>query len=254
MRKKKSQYLNEPHGNSYVWWYMSSTKFEKLLAESALYFCNAKRLTDQYEVTIPDSTVASWRKELLNQGYGSKEAENEIQIRLHSWQSNGQRDLTLINCWAMRKDESYALWKIYLGGLTDGVAVRTRYAGLKQAIANGPADFVEDYYAGLVRYRNHLSPEEALNRFNVVTTKKTFYDFEHEARLFILNYPMSEGGYETPYDISQGRLVPVHLPTLLSDVFVSPFASVEFRRELPRMLKRHRLGSVSIRDSEILDS
>lgn len=253
MRKNSSPYLKEPHGNNYVWRYMSASKFERLLAESALYFCNAKRLTDKYEVTIPDSTVASWQKELLDQGYDSNDAENEIQIRLASWQYGGLRDLTLINCWAMRKDESYALWKIYLGGSSDGVAIRTRYANLKRAIAAGKDSFVEDYHVGLVQYRNHLSPIEAQNRYNIVTTKKTFYDFEHEARLFIFNYPKSEGGYETPYDITQGRLVRIDLPTLLSDVFISPFATSEFRNELPRMLKRHRLGATPINDSEILD-
>lgn len=251
MRKKKSESLEEPHGNSYVWRYMSSCKFEKLLSESALYFCNAKRLTDQYEVTIPDSTVASLRSELLRDGYEAKEAENEIQSRLVNIQR--QRESTLINCWSMRKDESYALWKIYLGESRDGVAIRTKYAALNRAIANGPEGFVEDYYACLVRYRNHLSSIEAQDRFNVVTTKKTFYDFEDEVRLFILNYPPSEGGYEPPYDISHGRLVPVCLHTLLSTVFASPFSSVDFRKELPRMLKRRGLGSVPIRDSEIFE-
>lgn len=254
MRKLGSPYLKEPHGNNYVWRYMSASKFERLLTESALYFCNAKRLTDKYEVTIPDSTVASWRKELLAQGYDSNDTANEIQIRLDSWQYGGLRDLTLINCWAMRTDESYALWKIYLGGSPDGVAIRTRFANLKRAIAAGKDSFAEDYYVGIVQYRNHLSSIEAQNRFNIVTTKKTFYDFEHEARLFIFNYPESEGGYETPYDITLGRLVRVDLPTLLSDVFISPFATSEFRHELPRMLKHYGLGATPINDSEILDN
>lgn len=253
MYKKKSPFLKEPHGNNYVWRYMSASKFERFLTESALYFCNAEQLTDKYEVAIPKSTVLSWRSELLKQGYSSADVENEIQIRLASWQYGGLKSLTLINCWAMRTEESYALWKIYLGGSPDGVAIRTKYGNLTRAIKRGKDSFREDYYAGVVQYRNHLSPVEAENRFNIVTTKKTFYDFEHEARLFVINYPMSEGGYETPYDISKGRLVSVDLPTLLSDVFLSPFASSEFRRNLPQVLKRYNLLSVQIHDSEILD-
>jgi hypothetical protein len=254
MLKRSSTFLEEPHGNSYVWRYMSAEKFERLLVEQSLYFCNAKRLSDKYEVTIPDSTVASWRKELRAQGYDGADVEIEVQIRLASWQNGGMRDLTLINCWAMRRDESYALWKIYLDGNPDGVALRTRYATLNRAISLGRDAFAEDYFGGLVRYRNHLSPEDAKVRFNIVTTKKTFYDFEHEVRLFILNYQGSEGGYETPYDITQGRLVRVDLPVLVTDVYVSPFASPNFRKELPRLLKRHGLASAHVRESEILET
>jgi hypothetical protein len=233
---------------------MSASKFERLLIERSLYFCNAKRLSDKYEVSIPDSTVASWRKELEAQGYKDADIEIEVQIRLASWLYGGMRDLTLINCWSVRKHESYALWKIYLDGSVDGVAIRTRYATLHRAIAMGRDLFSENYYGGRVRYRNHLSPEDAAVHFNVVTTKKTFYDFESEVRLFIINYPDSEGGYETPYDISQGRLVKVELPVLVTDVFVSPFASSEFRKELPRLLKRHGLTAARVRESEILDT
>lgn len=253
MRKLRTEYLREPHGNKYVWRYMSASKFERLLKESALYFCNAKRLSDKYEVTIPDSTVASWRKELGQQGYPVSDIESEIQIRLTGWQYGALADHTMINCWTARKDESYALWKIYLSGEQDGVAIRTKYSRIEAAIIEGNDSFGEDYYAGTVSYRNHLTPVEAQNRFNLVTTKKTFYDFEEEVRLFILGYPKSEGGGDLPYDASQGRSVKVELSTLLSSVFLSPFASDSYRKELPRILKRHQLGTVSIRNSEILD-
>lgn len=253
MRKLRTEYLREPHGNKYVWRYMSASKFERLLKESALYFCNAKRLSDKYEVTIPDSTVASWRKELDQQGYPVPDIENEIQIRLTGWQYGALADHTMINCWTARKDESYALWKIYLRDDHNGIAVRTKYSRLEAAITQGNDPFAEDYYAGTVSYRNHLTPAEAQNRFNLITTKKTFYDFEQEVRLFILGYPKSERGSDVPYDPSEGRRVRIELSTLLSTIFLSPFASDSYRKEIPRLLKRHRLSTVSIRNSEILD-
>lgn len=253
MRKVRTEHLREPHGNKYVWRYMSASKFERLLKESALYFCNAKQLSDKYEVTIPDSTVASWRKELGQHGYQIDDIENEIQIRLAGWQYGALADLTMINCWTARKDESYALWKIYLREEQDGVAIRTKYSRVEAAIAKGNDPFREDYYAGTVSYRNHLTPVEAQNRFNLIITKKTFYDFEEEVRLFILGHPKSEGGSDVPYDVSQGRRVKIELSTLLSSVFLSPFASDSYRKDLPRLLKRHQLDTVPIRNSEILD-
>ncbi|MEJ6498184.1 hypothetical protein [Pseudoalteromonas lipolytica] len=47
--------LEIPHGNSSVWRYMSTWKFEQLLINSTLFFPNANALSDQYEVTIPAS-------------------------------------------------------------------------------------------------------------------------------------------------------------------------------------------------------
>jgi hypothetical protein len=253
MKKVRTKCLREPHGNKYVWRYMSESKFERLLKESALYFCNAKHLSDKYEVTIPDSTVVNWRRELGQRGYEVNDIENEIQTRLASWQCGALADLTMINCWTARKYESYALWKIYLSGGQDGVAIRTKYSRIEEAIAKGNDPFSEDYYAGTVNYKNHLTPEEAQNRFNLITTKKTFYDFEEEVRLFIVGHPNSEGGNDVPYDASQGRTVKIKLSSLLSNVFLSPFASDSYRKDLPRILKQYQLDPAVIRNSEILD-
>ncbi len=41
------------------------------------------------------------------------------------WSTNPMKELVLINCWSINPHESYALWKIYLGGEKNGVAVRS---------------------------------------------------------------------------------------------------------------------------------
>lgn len=252
MKIGKSDALSVPNGNSLVWRYVSLEKFTKLLEDRSLYFCNAKRLSDQYEVTIPNSTVQVWRKQLAVQGYSPEDVEVEISIRLNGWQYGGMKDLTLINCWSVSPHESYALWKIYLSNKPEGVAIRSTAGRLKSAIRLGKDPYPETLYMGQVRYRNHIKSDE-LSRFNIVTTKKTFYKFEEELRLFILNYPLSEGGLIPPYDIAMGRNVSVDLEHLIQRVYVSPFAPDVVRHRVEDLLTSARLPLDLIRDSEIRD-
>ena len=57
-----------------------------------------------------------------------------------------------------------------------------------------------------------------------MTTKNQFYKFENELRLFILNYPKSEGGHDTPYNLEIGRKYSVDINTLIDQIYLSPFA------------------------------
>lgn len=252
MKIGKSDALLVPNGNSSVWRYMSLEKFNRLIEDRSLYFCNAKRLSDQYEVTIPDSTIQVWRKQLINQGYSLEDVEVEISIRLNGWQYGSMKDQTLINCWSVSPHESYALWKIYLGNKPEGVAIRSTVGRLRAAIRSGKDPYPETLHMGQVRYRNHLKSDE-LSRFSIVTTKKTFYKFEEELRLFILNYPLSEGGSVPPYDFALGRNVNVDLEQLIQRVYVSPFAANVVRNRVEELLISARLPHDRIRDSEIRD-
>jgi hypothetical protein len=252
MQIGKSLELDVPNGNSSVWRYTDLEKFRKLIVDRSLFFCNASRLSDQYEVTIPDSTVETWRQQLAQQGYSKSDVEVDIEIRLNGWQQGALKDLTLINCWSVTPDESYALWKIYLGGKADGVAIRTTASRLKRAIQQGDDPYPETVFIGRVRYHNHIKNDE-LSRFRIVTTKKTFYRFEEELRLFILNYPLSEGGWVPSYDIAIGRNVKVDLSALIQKVYISPFATESMRNEVNALLLSANLPTECIRESEIRD-
>ena len=55
MRFRKSDYLEVLHGNSTVWRYMNNWKFSTLIDDGALFFPNTNKLSDQYEVSLPES-------------------------------------------------------------------------------------------------------------------------------------------------------------------------------------------------------
>lgn len=252
MQFLKSEYVETPHGNNSVWKYMNHWKFEKLLSDSALFFPNVTMLTDEYEVTIPEIVLATKRRTLQAQGLSGRDLEEELAA--FYFQTNPMKNLTLVNCWSMSPHESYALWKIYLGGEKDGVAIRSTVARLRKAVQSGGDSYPEEFYIGKVRYRSHLRQDE-IARLSIITTKKPFYDFEKELRVFIINYPISEGGYHPPYKISSGRNVRVNLDTLIHEVYVSPFSNTGYFQRVEDVVKRNgaKKNNISISQSEIRD-
>lgn len=135
----------------------------------------------------------------------------------------------------MGRNESYALWKIYIPGAKAGVAVRTNISRIKKAIERKNDPYPEDIYIGKVKYTNFL-PEDSLSRFNLITTKREFYEYEKEVRLVILHYPRSEGGVKPPYDLGVGRYVGVDVETLIDQIYLSPFVGQWFEESIKSLI------------------
>ncbi len=112
----KDNRAETPHGNSIIWKYYGLDKFLDLLFNESLFFTNANKMTDKYEGLIPKRN----EKHILK----SVEKDNKKQFNQKHFIDliNALKKLTLINCWTINRDESYALWKIYLGGAKAGVA------------------------------------------------------------------------------------------------------------------------------------
>jgi hypothetical protein len=53
------------------------------------------------------------------------------------WNTNPMKDLVLINCWSVNQYENYALWKIYLGGEKNGVAIKSTVSKLRKSVELG---------------------------------------------------------------------------------------------------------------------
>lgn len=248
MHVRVPEALDVPHGATILWRYMNHTKFLDVLQERALYFANARRLTDQYEVSIPKSTIDKHRRDLERSGLSSAEVHHRLQRFL--WSRNPDKQLTLLSCWTTRRSESYAFWKIYVGKDTPGVAVRTTVARLKRALSFGADPNPEECLMGRVRYRAFL-PDSELTRYHMICTKKPFYDFENELRVFILHYSEA-GARSAPYDVNQGRHVQVALDQLITRVVISPFADPGYRLQVVTLLREAKVKA-EVATSEILD-
>lgn len=253
MKCLESEDVDTPHGNSIVWRYMAHWKLEKLVNSSEIFFPNATTLTDQYEVSIPYSTIKSKRKDLKKTGLKGNALKEELD-RFY-WEHSPKKDSVMVNCWSISPHESYALWKIYLGegkNLGDGkngVAIKSTVSALKRAVQKGNDPYPEEFFLGRVKYKAHLKLDE-LARLSVITTKKSYYDFEKELRLFIINEPLSDGS-TPPYDIHAGRPVKVDLQRMIHQVYISPFADAGYAKKVKALFRSAGIEDVAIKQSEI---
>lgn len=214
-----------PHGNSVVWRYIALEKFLDLVLNARIYFANVSSFSDQYEATVPRRNVQAYQRALERKGL--PEIEIEEQTAWYASRLNSLRGGTLVNCWSAGRHESFPLWRIYLENSHHGVAIRTTVSRLRNAIQQGKDPYPDDVFLGQVKYSDFI-PDESPSRYSVILTKTRFYEYEREVRLFILEFPMSEGGVERPYTVSEGRTVAVDLDILIDRIYLSPFAGAWF--------------------------
>lgn len=198
--------LKTPHGNTTIWRYMGLDKFLDLIAHRRLFFANAAELTDQYEATLPDRNVSMMRARLKND-LNRKNAQELADERVN--ELDRLRRLTFVNCWSMGRHESYARWKVYLGGAKSGIAIKSTVGRLRKSLANGPGRDCNVYLAE-VQYADQLDTPFP-NRLQVITTKKPYYDFEDELRAFTIDHPAADDGTEAALAVDPGRYVDIDL-------------------------------------------
>src|SRR4051812_1971046 len=110
-----------PKDNMPIWRYLSFDKFVNFLIHREIQFTRASLLTDQNELRLLDTPKDEPK---LAPGK-AKQLEKRI---------GTLRDTTFVSCWSMGKSESYPLWKIYLGGSRNGVAIRTTVGRLRSSL------------------------------------------------------------------------------------------------------------------------
>lgn len=252
MRLVEESPLEMPSRDTPIWRYMDLAQFLDLITHRRLFFANGLKLTDKHEGAIPEAIIASKRKELELKGLSGRDLEDGMAV-FQMFEANAMVDLALFNCWSAEEDESYALWKIYLGWQKLGFAVKSTVGRLIDSINKGKNDYSEDYFIGRVRYSEEL-PDASKHRLFALTRKMPFYRYENEIRLIMLNYPMSEGGTRTPYPMNIGRYVGVDTHELIEKAYLSPFAPAWFFNTIDPVVEtidpviRRRFADSRIRD------
>lgn len=214
-----------PQGNRIIWRYLTFEKFLDLLLNSELFFTNLTKLTDKYEGTMFESNI----EPALSIAKRKKDAQQVLEILDNKREINELRNYTLVNCWTLKRHESFALWKIYVG-TGPGIAIRTTVSNLTKAVNQTKQEFDEDIAIATIKYKDKL--DNSFSRIEATITKKPFYDFEDEMRLIIFNYPLSNYGHEVPYDLAIGKRVKVNTHKLISELYISPFLSQEYRNTI----------------------
>ena len=234
-RLTTAQHGHVPHGNANVWRYMNTWKFEQLLKTRALYFANANQLSDQYEVSVPEAVLAKKRQSLIEQWLSGQQLEDTMTA--YHWSNRPEKAHVYINCWSVSPHESYALWKIYLGGEHNGVAIKTSFSQLRQGLSTEHCRHIK---LTNVAYKGFISPD-TLSPETVIATKKPFYDFEKELRLFFV----------CDTAMCAGINIDVNVEQIIHQIFISPFADADYIAAIKTLLKQYHFEHVTIRHSQI---
>lgn len=238
----KDSRFTTPVWNTVIWRYMTLEKFLDIILEDHLYFTNTSNMTDKNECEIPKGNK--------KQFFSKSDSESITQwIDIHD-----RKKSSFLNCWIINRFESYALWKIYLGGAKNGVAIKTNIKNLIASINEIQNPSPETIFAAKVIYSDFIKDD--IDIAHLITTKNHFYSFESEFRLIILKEPEYETNLnEKKLKIKDGVLINVDPIILIDEIYTSPFGGSYFRKILESTIKAIKPNLTSrIKKSEIKDS
>lgn len=232
---------------------MSLEKFIDLLLTRSLFFANANKMEDKFEMAVP-IIPKSESKGISDRGSGMllKRELSQKEIEL----ANKFKENTYISCWSLNDAESYALWKIYLGGSSNGVAIKSTVSKLTHCLesvshtSNSNSDYsnldfeaknpffeIDTFKIGVVEYKNHIEPKN-LNKTNLAITKKQFYEYEKELRVFGTSKNQFEPQKSEEYQkgLSHGFSIPIEIELLIDGIVLSPYSTAWFKENLIKLI------------------
>jgi hypothetical protein len=196
-----------------AWRYLSFDKFVNFMMHREIQFTRASLFTDQNELRLLESPK------------GKPEMTEEQAAKVEQRIAN-LRSSTYVSCWSLGASESYPLWKIYLGGSRNGVAIRSTVGKLRASLGSSHTQ----YFDGGVQYRRDVFDKNPTDD-QLICTKLEAYAYEREYRIFASfprhSTPKTEGkSVFTPNVISE----PIDVASMLRFVYVSPFSSSWFEK------------------------
>lgn len=162
---------------------------------------------------------------------------------------------TFASCWALKENESVALWDLYVPYGKEGVAIQTsvnklamqfRGKGKKYEIIDPDnnyrmIDISEDYRYGFimrkVEYNNNKESAYSLNNgdnFNECFIKRPFFDYENEFRIVIAGLNMKNFNIENKTKTIYAK---VNLLELIDKIYISPRIDNWKRQLIINMIK-----------------
>jgi hypothetical protein len=217
MMKSNSKGLIFPNNDTIIWRYLDLTKYLYLITENKLFFPRLDKLSDQFEGHVSHHTY-----DTLNRRYShfssvisflGGQYYKFIQEKADSlaW----EKSFTLINSWCMDENESYALWKVYLGNNQYGVAIKSTVGCFLESVK-------DDKYSvtpTIVSYNPNIYTDSIEK---IATTKNKHYDYEKELRFIIFDQYKNRKNKLPKFE--NGAYVKTNLVKLINEVRVSPMS------------------------------
>ncbi len=234
----------EVHVNMPIWRYMDFASFYFLLYSRTLFFRRIDKYSDEYEGALPDELKTYLLHYFSSGPFKDTEATEKFIARLKEFNTG-----TLSNSWMLGSKESYAMWKIYLRGSQEGIAIKTTTNKLKSALAHNKVDFT------FAKVTYGVLPWRDTDYKSLAACKTEPYAYENELRVLVYDQFTSETKSidifpKAPlYDI--GCAYSVDLENLIDTIHISPFAGSWFNEIVTSSLQ-HFLPSFDM--SNVLKS
>lgn len=244
---QKVEGFEAPSPSNIIWRYMSLEKFLNMLERRTLRFSRASTMSDGRELRLPYEKLKAeywqhWDSLNIEERRSSLDSvwENCEQVKA---QAHDLRRRTYLSSWTIAQTESYALWKIYLGGSRAGVAIKSTFSALQKAIKHEREQKIQ---CARVRYTDDVNPEHLEDR-HFIYQKSTHYDYEKELRLAIdhafdpsrsddkfIRFMASAGHDTNPNSLN----LSIDTNTLIREIYLSPFAMKGFQKSFEKIVRK----------------
>ena len=195
-----------------VWRYMSFSRFIWVLQKKQLWLSRADRLGDPWEISLAGDQLKHVILHHPITPLNTPERENAVE---RSGRINKRwRQQTFVSCWNASDHESHALWRMYCGS-SDGVALQTTFARLRQSVGRLPVYKVAYEMPGMRKQTPTL--------VDLVTKKRPMFAYEQEVRVVrdATKEPDPEGEV-------LGHVIEWSPELILQSVFIHPEADFSF--------------------------
>jgi hypothetical protein len=219
-----------PPWNTTLWKYMSFEKFLDIILNNRLYFSNATRFSDKNEGTLSEKTKTILLNSFIKEGLSKNDAS--MQVTTAQLNIDYKKNHSFVSCWTMDHDESYALWKIYLGGSKSGIAIKTNLKKLVDSIKR--ESLSEDCYLEKVVYNDYIN--DPIDIIGALTTKGKSYKYESELRLILL-WRLVHNEFSKSKMIRAGITISVEPAALIDQIYLSPFGGRAFNNIVKQTLE-----------------
>jgi hypothetical protein len=222
-----NKFLKEIPDDAIIWRYMNFASFYSMISTETLFFRRLDKYPDQLEATLTEESVKQLHE------YSSRFPNANPEVR-KEWVASIDEDVknkrawVLSNCWTISDHEEYALWRIYLDGSKEGIAIKSTAKRLKESLKRTNYEIC----FGKVDYDERTLDLTDINMFVMAVSKRKYYAYENEYRALIPHQyqpNINQGSSPVP-KFAIGTRVDVNLNLLIDKIYVSPFVEEWFTK------------------------
>ncbi len=242
--------IGDDDGKRRIWRYLDLSRFLALLENKALHFSHVFSFEDRYDgifncLTEDDYYDVTDEGKIIRIDSSSldpRSAENSAKFKVFiGLHHQALLNATGINCWRIDEGESHAMWRTFLKS-DEGIAIESTVDNLIMAVSPGNYKLA----IGKVRYIDYSQEKIPIDNILNAFFYKNKY-FEHEKELRLICYLPNERVpgpvlLENRQSIPKNGVdLPVELSSLITAIYISPYAASWFGDIVAAVAKRFDL-------------